>query len=74
MAHVHILYTMSDDIEIEAFSSKEKALRKLDYYIEECKKQENTNLIGGGESFIIVTDDEDSQQVFSCEYMRKVIR
>lgn len=74
MAYVHVIKTLSDDNDLDTFSSKEKAMNKLDYYLQEFIDQENRKIIKSEKSFTVVTADEDEDHIFSAEYVRKVIR
>lgn len=45
MAYVHVIKTLSYESDIDTFSSKEKAMKKLDFYYKEFQNQENTKII-----------------------------
>ncbi len=74
MAYVHVIKTLSYESDIDTFSSKEKAMKKLDFYYKEFQNQENTKIIKSEESFSVVTDNDDDEHIFNAEYVRKVIR
>ncbi|WP_366533611.1 hypothetical protein ACOJIU_18670 (plasmid) [Carnobacterium maltaromaticum] len=74
MAYVHVIKTLSYESDIDIFSSKEKAMKKLDFYYKEFQNQENTKIIKSEESFSVVTDNDDDEHIFNAEYVRKVIR
>lgn len=75
MAYVHVIQTLSDtEIDTVIFSSKDKAMKNFNFYIEEFQNQENTKLMRSEKSFTVVTDDNDEEHIFSAEYLRKVIR
>ena len=74
MAYVHVIKTLSYESDIDIFSSKEKAMKKLDFYYKEFQNQENTKIIKSEESFSVVTDNDDDERIFNAEYVRKVIR
>lgn len=73
MAYVHVIKTLTYESDIDTFSSREKAMKKLDFYYKEFQNQENTKIIKSEESFSVVTDD-DNEHIFNAEYVRKVIR
>ncbi|WP_157456953.1 hypothetical protein [Carnobacterium maltaromaticum] len=75
MVYVHVIQTLSDtEIDAVIFSSKDKAMKNFNFYIEEFQNQENTKLIRSEKSLTVVTDDKDEEHIFSAEYMRKVVR
>lgn len=74
MAYVHVIKTLSYESDIDIFSSKEKAMKKLDFYYKEFQNQKNTKIIKSEESFSVVTDNDDDEHIFNAEYVRKVIR
>lgn len=75
MAHVHIIKTkLNSDAEVEAFSSKNKALKKYKDYIIEYSGQSNCKVTIQEESFKAVIDGSKNENIFSAEYMRIVIR
>ncbi|WP_157455690.1 hypothetical protein [Carnobacterium maltaromaticum] len=72
MAYVHVIKTLSYEPDIDTFSSREKAMKKLDFYYKGFQNQENTKIIKSEESFSVITDDDE--HIFNAEYVRKVIR